>query len=131
MKKLLFIIFFMPSICFAQARLGYNEQYIRNEFSEYSFGAGYLKTGEKYISAQMDHGTFAYYFNEYNLCYMCVCLPGFRDDVNYYVKKFNSDYVPTGNDTWKVYLQNGEVMKIYMSYETHDAGSLYVIHYTY
>lgn len=99
---------------FSQARIGFTESQIRSEFYYLSFEEGVTTEGFKYIYANYERGTIAYYFDDTGLCILTRLIPFTQGDLNYLVESFNSKYVIISETQWKAYLKNGGIVNIYL-----------------
>jgi hypothetical protein len=127
MKKvlLLTISLIFSLTTFSQARLGYTEKSIREEFPNYTFTTGYTDDGLKYISTEdFDEATVLYYFTNENKCYGCIIIPYNTGKLNYYVEQYNKKYVIISETEWKAYTENG-IMTIKLTFEGKPGFMIY------
>jgi hypothetical protein len=110
MKKIMFSLVFilLNTFVFSQARIGYSELQIRNEFYYCKFDTNYNEKGQKYIgTGDFEKYFIIYYFDENNICYACTLMPKTTGYLNYFVEKYNNDFVIISNTQWKFYNENG------------------------
>ena len=112
MKKLflIFTIFFSTLWGMnAQSRVGHSVANIKTAFSapSYQLLDGTTDDGQYYIYINTTHAVVFYYFNNYNKCDMSVIVPKTQGDLNYYVEKYNSQYVIRDKKNWTAYLEGG------------------------
>lgn len=129
MKHLFTILFFSLFVISAnaQARIGWTEQEIKNEFSDNTFTSGFANNEVYYIQTRFIHSDIIYYFNDDNLCYGVVIFPITELDINYYVQNYNSKYVIISDKEWKQYFDNGNIMTINLFYEPKSGRTMFVI----
>ena len=115
-------IFFLLSITAkSQAHLEMPEDSIRAMYPEKTWKDDYTKSGQRYISADMVYGTFAYYFNKKTLlCDYCMQFPFNLVNLNAQVEAYNKKYVITSDTSWTAYLDEGGIIYIILVY---DKGS--------
>lgn len=119
MKKLLLIILLaITSItAYAQSRLNYSANDIRDEFSDsrYNLKSNFDKSGNYYISIITGNSTVFYYFNAERTCIATFIVPDNQGALNFYVELYNSKYVIVSPTEWKMYTNNGmcEVKLVY------------------
>jgi len=117
-RTLLTILFAITSIiAFGQARLGTSATDIRSEFSEssYNLKSGYDDDGDYYIKVETERATVIYYFNSDKICYLTLIAPDDQGALNFYVEKYNKQYVIVSAKEWKMYSENG-IAKIELVY---------------
>lgn len=118
--KFLFICFFsifISSVTNAQSRLGYTEYDIRNvEFPNEKFTTRFTDDKIKYIVWENERVVNYYYFDSKGLCNNCFTMPKSVGVLNYYVEKYNNEYVIVSDKEWKYYTNNGLVLHIKLLY---------------
>jgi len=112
MKKFTLIIT-ISITCFVavlgQSRLGSNATEIKNEFyaSSFNLQSGYLEDNTYYISISAERATVFYYFDSDKICNLCIIIPDDQGALNYYVEKYNRQYVIISATKWKMYSEGG------------------------
>jgi len=110
MKKLLLLCVFglITNFMFSQARIGYSEKQIKDEFYDCKFEIKYSDYGQKYITTNDFYRCFVfYYFDENNICSSCLIVPKTSGDLNFYVEEYNKECVIISNTQWKFYTNSG------------------------
>ena len=110
MKKILLAsLFLILSIgTFAQARLGYSEQGIRDEFPDNDFTVSYDENNNKLLDTEFSHAVVRYILSN-DVCYKTLILPKSDEDLNALIRRYNSNYVSISSTEWKQYTRNGIV----------------------
>lgn len=109
MKKILLTIalFVLPLITFAQARVNFTEQQIKQEFRNKNIKTDYTKDGIKYLYTGDENVYTFYYINNEGICYSCMMVPQTRGILNWLVEDYNGKYVIVSDTEWKYYSENG------------------------
>ncbi len=111
MKHLLIVICLISfsKISFSQARVGSSFSEIKSEYyeSNWNLRSGYNKDEEKYIYISTTRAEVGYYFESGQICYTTYILPKRQGDLNFYVEKYNKQYVIMSPTKWKMYSENG------------------------
>lgn len=102
MKKLFLLLLFSPLLSMAQSRIGYSEQQIREEFSEYNFETRFQDSGRKFIVTQNKLGVMYYYFNEDGICDECYLMAN-KDKLHAIIEKYNREMTIVSDTKWKYY----------------------------
>ena len=114
---------------YAQAHLGASLSDIKELHSDKVFKIDYTNQGQKYASAEMNYGTFVYYFdNETGLSNYCLQIPDNITALNAQVEVYNKKYVIISEKCWKAYLEGGGLMNINLTYD--EEGEFYFFSYT-
>lgn len=95
MKKIIFTLLTMlPMLGNAQAHLGSSLIVIKALYPDKIFKVDYTTSGQKYASAEMNFGTFTYYFDkETGLSNFCIQIPDNMTALNTQVEIYNKKYV--------------------------------------
>ena len=117
MKKLLILLcIVLPVLAKSQAHLGATMKEIKDFYPNNIFTSDVTVSGNRYITTEMDRGSFTYYFDSTGLSYLCTLIPKDLFKLNEQVQEFNHEYVITSDTTWKAYLDGGSIMYIKLSY---------------
>lgn len=128
MKKLILALLLFPVLGSAQAKIGKTLEEIKELYPNKTFEIDYANDGTKYASAEMDYGTFTYYFEKNNgVAFRCIQIPTDLIALNAQVENYNSKYVILSESSWKAYLEGGFVMKINLEYDKEH--NVYVFYY--
>ena len=100
----------------SQTRIGYTESQIRSEFYEKTFQTLYTQNGNKVIYWRDYDKEVSYGFDNSGLCTVSMIQPFKQGLLNYYVEKFNKDYVIVDETHWKWY-NNSSIVYIRLSQE--------------
>ncbi len=109
-NKILILVFIMSSfLSIGQSRLGTSSSEIKTEFSdpEYNLETGYTDEGSYFVSITINEATVNYYFDENKICNICIISPKNQGQLNYYVEKYNKQYVIISSTEWKMYSEYG------------------------
>jgi beta-glucosidase/6-phospho-beta-glucosidase/beta-galactosidase len=127
MRKLFFILFFVPVFLNAQAHLGSTEQEIRGFHTDKYFKTDYTTDGIKYISTDFDFGTFYYYFNsQTSLTDLCIQIPKNSGAINAQAEIYNKKYTINSTTSWTAYLDDGGIISIKLQYNTQYKISVFI-----
>jgi len=95
----------------SQTRIGSTEYEIRSEFYEKTFQTFYTKSGNKVIYWRDYDKEVSYGFDNSGYCTLSMIQPLKQGLLNYYVEKFNKDYVIVDETHWKWY-NNSSIINI-------------------
>jgi hypothetical protein len=128
MKKIFILLLFvlLRLFVYSQARLGWTETQIRNDFSTVYFTTAYTDDGTKYIYGMYNGSNLAYFFDENGLCDFVVLYPEDQGALNYFVELYNRKYVIISDTKWKAYLTNGGVVNIELKND--DFGTFFIFY---
>lgn len=88
----------------SQTRIGYTETEIRKEFYEKTFQSFYTKDGIKVIYWRNNDVEVSYGFDKNTgICNLSMIQPLTQGILNYYVERFNKEYVIVDETHWKWY----------------------------
>ena len=128
MKKILTILLLLPLLGVAQAHLGINEYEIKIQHTDVAFKSGTTEKGTRFISGDMQLGTFYYYFNSSGVSYTNIQIPYTMVNVNAQAEIYNKKYVIVTDHSWKAYVENGGV--IYINLDYYEEQKLWMFSYT-
>ncbi len=130
MKHLVFALtLLLPLLGKAQAHLGSTLADIKERYPDKVFKINYSNKGQKYAIAEMNYGTFVYFFDsETGLSNFCMQIPDNMTALNAKVEDYNKKYVIVSETSWKAYLEGGIIMKINLIYD--EDYKLYVFQYS-
>lgn len=120
MKRLLLPLLLLAACTtsLSQSRLGSKAYEVKSEFSAYKYKMfdGYDKDNDYYVRVNLELGVVYYYFDENKVCNMTNIIPKSQSAINFYVERYNKDYVPTSNTTWRMYSTDGiaDIKLIYL-----------------
>jgi hypothetical protein len=96
----------------AQSRLGHSKSQILEEFAQFNPVFEIKENGDSVIHFTMDRAVVFQYINGEGFCNMSIIVPRDRDNLNYYVQKYNEQYVVLNDRNWKMYSENGTIAAI-------------------
>jgi hypothetical protein len=109
-KRLLTLLFIILSTtCFCQFRKGYSESKVRAEFNFLSFTTEYAENNTKYITADMDYGTFIMFFFKYDECIKTVISTKDKKYLHGKIQYLNNNCTIISKTEWNDYLEHSIV----------------------
>ncbi len=114
MKQLIFILtfLFIFNSIFGQSRIGFSEYDIKHkEFPFKTFVTKYSDDGTKYMFTEDEFSVDYYFFDKESICDVCFIHPKTQIGLNAMVETFNKTYVIISPTEWRMYLNNGVILK--------------------
>jgi hypothetical protein len=109
-KTLLSVLLTLTAmIVLGQARLGSTALEIKSEFrgKKYKLKDGHDNDGNYYITIETKRATVAYFFNSDLICTQTLIIPNSQGALNFYVERYNRQYVIESPTKWKMYSKAG------------------------
>ena len=108
MKKLLFILLLIPILSFSQAKIGYTKSALIKELTSHGYEVREIEHNSNHISliVQIDTLVIVSHSIIDDFSYSSIIIPKDKSVINYYIKRYNEEYVPTAHNKWLAYLQH-------------------------
>ncbi|OYT15492.1 MAG: hypothetical protein B7C24_12790 [Bacteroidetes bacterium 4572_77] len=108
----------------AQVRLNTSSQEILQEFEKEGIIQDTNTSGAVYLMLDADYWTVYYTINEASICTQCFIVPADNEVINYFVEKYNKNYVVIGIKEWRSYY-GADVASIVLK-ETEDGEAFFL-----
>lgn len=109
MKKLLTsLLLLISTIGMSQSRIGYTAKEIIQEFNNHKIESEYSSNGDLILIVQIGDLCEVLYmfFDKSETCSAVAIMPKSNFATNYFVEKYNKEYVILSNKAWRMYYNN-------------------------
>lgn len=123
MKKLILTVLLIitMSTMFSQSRILSTYEVVLKEFprDEYGTTTEMNDDGERSMVVKLDFANVLHLFTVKGYCYATLIKPKDMKTLNWYVEKYNKEYVRVSDTEWKAYFETG-IAKIELIFEDNN-----------
>ena len=122
-----FLIMAMPSKGFGQARLNCTIDKVKQDFEapRFNLTEEAVEEGVKCVYVTTAKSLVFYYFDETDTCRLCIIRPLTQEDLNFYVRHYDSIYKASSKQSWNAYTDTG-IAQVKLEFSKDPVGALFI-----